>query len=60
MPIKYKPSVLGFRSTKITHYYMKDTPTETLLKDIQEARRQPKDLQKIRNELVRRGVTISA
>ena len=56
MPMKYKPSVKGFRQTKPQHFYMKDTPTEQLLKDIKEARRQPKDLQKIRNELVRRGI----
>ena len=40
----------------VRYFYMKDTPTEQLLKDIKEARRQPKDLQKIRNELVRRGI----
>ena len=60
MPMKYIPSPKGFRQTKERHFYMKDTPTETLLKDIKEARRAPKDLQKIRNELVRRGVTTSA
>ena len=54
--MKYKPSVKGFRQTKEQHFYMKDTPTEQLLKDIKEARREPKDLQKIRNELVRRGI----
>ena len=56
MPMKYKPSVKGFRQTKAQHFYMKDTPTEELLKDIKESRRAPKYLQKIRNELVRRGV----
>ena len=54
--MKYKPSMQEFRSKKETHFYMKDTPTEELLKDLKEARREPKDLQKIRNELVRRGI----
>ena len=59
MPIKYAPSSSVFnkatRKNDTKHFYMHTTPTSQLLKDMKDARMTPKRLQKIRNELVRRG-----
>ena len=64
MPMKYRPTEKTFnrstRQTTTTHHYMHTIPTSQLIQDIKDARRAPKHLQKIRNELVRRGVTTSA
>ena len=60
MPIKYAPSSSVFnkatRKNDTKHFYMHTIPTSQLVKDIRDARMTPKRLQKIRNELVRRGV----
>ena len=59
MPMKYSPSSSVFnkatRRNDTKHFYMHTIPTSQLVKDIQDARMTPKRLQKIRNELVRRG-----
>ena len=59
MPMKYSPSSSVFnkatRRNDTKHFYMHTTPTSQLLKDMKDARMTPKRLQKIRNELVRRG-----
>ena len=59
MPIKYAPSSSVFnkntRKNDTKHFYMHTIPTSQLVKDIRDARMTPKRLQKIRNELVRRG-----
>ena len=61
MPAKFKPSqkVLVDRVSKkfkTVHFYLKSTPTAELLKELDRA--VPKVQQKIRNELVRRKVTV--
>lgn len=61
MPVKFKESqkvVVDRKSkkTKVVHFYMKNTPTEELVKELDRA--VPKVQQKIRNELVRRNVTV--
>jgi len=59
MPMKYSPSSSVFnkatRRNDTKHFYMHTISTSQLFKDIQDARMTPKRLQKIRNELVRRG-----
>lgn len=61
MPTKFKESqkvVVDRKSkkTKVVHFYMKNTPTEELVKELDRA--VPKVQQKIRNELVKRNVTV--
>ncbi len=61
MPIKFKESqkvVIDRKSkkTKVVHFYMKNTPTAELLKELDRA--VPKVQQKIRNELVKRNVAV--
>lgn len=61
MPVKFKESqkvVMDRKSkkTKVVHFYMKNTPTEELVKELDRA--VPKVQQKIRNELVRRNVAV--
>ena len=59
MPMKYAPSSSVFnkntRKNDTKHFYMHTISTSQLVKDIKDARMTPKRLQKIRNELVRRG-----
>ena len=60
MPIKFKPSQTVYVKGKgkvTTNYYIKNTPTEELIKYINEGQK-PKIKQKARNELVRRGVNL--
>ena len=60
MPIKFKPSQTVYVKGKgkvTTNYYIKNTPTEELIKYIKEGQK-PKIKQKARNELVRRGVNL--
>ena len=60
MPIKFKPSQTVYVKGKgkvTTNYYIKNTPTEELIKYINEGQK-PKIKQKARNELVRRGVDL--
>ena len=61
MPIKFKESqkvVIDRKSkkTKVVHFYMKNTPTDELVKELERA--VPKVQQKIRNELVKRNVSL--
>mgnify|MGYP003130388901 FL=1 len=61
MPVKFKESqkvVIDRKSkkTKVVHFYMKNTPTDELVKELDRA--VPKVQQKIRNELVRRNVSL--
>lgn len=62
MPIKFKPSELVVnyrtkaRSTK--HYYMHTTSTEDLVKAVEDDNVRGPRKQKIRNELVKRGVSV--
>ena len=61
MPIKFKPSQTVYVKGKgkvTTNYYIKNTPTEELIKYINEGQK-PKIKQKARNELVRRGVNLA-
>lgn len=61
MPAKFKPSekILVNRAEKkykTIHYYLRNTSTEELEKALENSNTRPKDKQKYRNELVRRGV----
>jgi len=61
MPVKFKESqkvVIDRKSkkTKVVHFYMKNTPTDELVKELERA--VPKVQQKIRNELVKRNVSL--
>lgn len=62
MPIKLKPSVKKVdRNTKkvtIEHSYIKQTPKDELFELLNKSVTAKKVKQKIRNELVRRGVKI--
>ena len=62
MPVKLKPSVVKIdRQTKkksIEHTYAKTQSKEELFKMLKHEYTTPKVKQKIRNELVRRGVKI--
>ena len=62
MPVKLKPSLTKIdRQTKkvsIEHYYIKNTPQDELLELLNKDVTKPKVKQKIRNELVRRGIKI--
>jgi Cu/Ag efflux protein CusF len=62
MPIKLKPSVKKVdRNTKkvtIEHSYVKQTPKEELFELLNKSVTSKKVKQKIRNELVRRGIQI--
>ena len=42
-----------------THYYLKQTPSEELIKYLNDYSSKPKKIMKARNELVRRGYTIT-
>lgn len=62
MPIKLKPSVVNVdRNTKkktIQHTYIKQTPKAELFELLNKSVTAKKVKQKIRNELVRRGIQI--
>lgn len=62
MPVKFKPSSRtrrrGETHTTTTHYWIKGTPKEELIKYINEGPK-PKIKQKCRNELNRRGVKLN-
>lgn len=63
MPMKFKPSEKiridpkGSRMRTV-HHYMHVQPVETLQSALTSSNTQPKKKQKIRNELVRRGVEV--
>jgi len=60
MPIKFKPSsrtmLKGSNKYKTEHFYMKSTPTAELQSALEANNTAPKRKQKIKNELVKRGV----
>jgi len=60
MPVKFQPSTqVRDRATgkvSTVHSYMKSTPTKELQKYLEASNAKPKIKQKVRNELVRRGV----
>ena len=59
MPVKLKPSAKKIdRQTTIEHTYAKTQSKEELFKMLNHEYTTPKVKQKIRNELVRRGVKI--
>mgnify|MGYP001588694768 FL=1 len=61
MPTKFKPSQSVFKrgdnKPTITHYYIKQTSKEELIKYINDGQK-PKIKQKCLNELTRRGIKI--
>ena len=64
MPTKLKPSQKKFvrggnpKTAPTEHFYIKQTAKEELFKMLNQSNTKPKVKQKIRNELVRRGITI--
>jgi hypothetical protein len=58
MPIKFKPSVKQ-RNSKMVNYYMHATSLEELRHTLDSSATSNKRKQKIRNELVRRKVSLS-
>jgi|TARA_B110000908_G_scaffold166025_1_gene216469 hypothetical protein len=63
MPAKFKESVKVVvdrqsRKMKTVHYYLKNTPTQELVAAVDNSNTKPKNLQKFRNELTRRGVSV--
>ena len=63
MPAKFKESVKVVvdrqsRKMKTVHYYLKNTPTQEIVDAIGNSNTKPKNLQKFRNELTRRGVSV--
>ena len=62
MPAKFKESVKVVvdrqsRKMKTVHYYLKNTPTQEIVDAVGNSNTKPKNLQKFRNELTRRGVS---
>jgi hypothetical protein len=43
---------------KTVHYYLKNTPTQEIVDAVGNSNTKPKNLQKFRNELTRRGVSV--
>ena len=63
MPAKFKDSVKVVvdrqsRKMKTVHYYLKNTPTQEIVDAVGNSNTKPKNLQKFRNELTRRGVSV--
>tara|TARA_B100000131_G_scaffold300740_1_gene322350 strand:+ start:124 stop:336 length:213 start_codon:yes stop_codon:yes gene_type:complete len=62
MPVKFKPSAKEYSratgKTTTTHYYIKSTSKKDLFEALNNHNTKPKVKQKIRNELVRRGIKI--
>jgi len=62
MPAKFKPTekTLDRRTKQYTteHFYLKQTPVAELLKSINGEYTKPKQKQKCRNELSRRGIKL--
>jgi hypothetical protein len=60
MPIKFKPSsrtlLKGTNKYNTEHFYMKSTPTAELQSALESSNTPPKRKQKIKNELVKRGI----
>ena len=55
MPIKFKESTKE-RNGNMQNYYMQSTPVDVLKEALESSSTMPKKKQKIRNELVKRGV----
>jgi len=62
MPTKLKPSGRNYdrmtKKTTIVHYWIKTISKDELFKELNNPNTKPKVKQKIRNELVRRGIKI--
>lgn len=62
MPTKFKPSATvrlrGEAKATTTHYYIKNISKEELFESLNNSNTPNKKKQKIRNELVRRGIKI--
>ena len=63
MPAKFKESVKVVvdrqsRKMKTVHYYLKNTPTQEIVDAVGNSNTKPENLQKFRNELTRRGVSV--
>ena len=62
MPIKFRPSSRSYNRTTDSytthHYFLKNMSKEELFIELNKLSTKPKTKQKIRNELVRRGVKI--
>lgn len=63
MPAKFKESVnvvvdRQSRKMKTVHYYLKNTPTQEIVDAVGNSNTKPKNLQKYRNELTRRGISV--
>ena len=63
MPAKFKESVnvvvdRQSRKMKTVHYYLKNTPTQEIVDAVGNSNTKPKNLQKYRNELTRRGIGV--
>ena len=63
MPAKFKESVKVVvdrqsRKMKTVHYYLKNTPTQEIVDAVGNSNTKPKNLQKFRNELTRRGFSV--
>jgi len=63
MPAKFKESVKVVvdrqsRKMKTVHYYLKNTPTQEIVDAVGNSNTKPKNLQKFRNELTRRGISV--
>ena len=61
-PVKYKEDAASYDratgKTTITHHYVKHLSKDEAFKMLNDHNVKPKDKQKIRNELVRRGIKI--
>ena len=62
MPIKLRPSGKNYdrmtKKTSIVHYWIKGISQKELFEELNKENTKPKVKQKIRNELVRRGIKI--
>ena len=63
MPAKFKESVKVVvdrqtRKLKTVHYYLKNTSSNDIVDAVNNSNTLPKNLQKFRNELTRRGVSV--
>jgi|TARA_R110002153_G_scaffold5049_1_gene23598 hypothetical protein len=56
MPIKFKSGVKNAKTGAVQNYYMQSTPVDVLKEALESSSTMPKKKQKIRNELVKRGV----
>ena len=61
-PVKFKPTQTTIdrntKKTKTEHFYIKSTPKKELFDYLNNSNSKPKIKQKVRNELVRRGIKV--